>query len=233
MRAKQIVPGIHLVSLGFVNAYLLEGDDGLTLIDSGMPGSAPKILDAVRSLGKQAADVRHIVLTHCHRDHTGSLAALKQATGARAFMHPLDAALVRRGEAARPVKRAPGLMAALVVRMMMRGGSPRIEPAEIEHEIDDGAVLGFAGGLRAVHAPGHCAGQLAFLWPHRGGVLIAADACAAVFGLGLSVIYEDLELGRRSLGRLAALDFEVAVFGHGSPITSGATRRFREKWGGG
>ena len=44
MTAKQIVPGVHLVALGFVNAYLLEGGDGLTLIDTGIPGSAPKIL---------------------------------------------------------------------------------------------------------------------------------------------------------------------------------------------
>ena len=182
-------------------------------------------------MGGRATDVRHIVVTHCHRDHTGSLAALKQATGATVCMHPLDAALVRRGEAGRPMKPAPGLMAAVIVRLVMRGGTPRIEPVEVEQEIGNGDELAFAGDLRAIHAPGHCAGQLAFLWPHQGGVLIAADACAAVFGLGLAPIYEDLDIGRRSLSRLAALDFEVAVFGHGRPITSGAAKRFREKWG--
>ena len=38
--------------------------------------------------------------------------------------------------------------------------------------MSDGEVLPFAGGIRAVHAPGHCAGQLAFFWPRHGGVLL-------------------------------------------------------------
>ena len=71
---------------------------------------------------------------------------------------------------------------------------------------------------------------MAFLWPEHGGVLIAADAAANVFGLGLSPVYEDLDEGRRSLGKLAGLDFEVACFGHGKPIPSGASRRFAQKW---
>ncbi|HMB02744.1 MAG TPA: hypothetical protein VKP69_03270, partial [Isosphaeraceae bacterium] len=53
-----------------------------------------------------------------------------------------------------------------------------IDPTEIEHEVGDGEML--ANGLRAVHVPGHCAGQLAFLWPQHGGVLIAADAAAHI-----------------------------------------------------
>src|SRR5207302_1553049 len=72
-----------------------------------------------------------------------------------------------------------------------------------------------------------CAGQLAFLWPEHGGVLLAADAAASVFGLSLSPMYEDLDEGRRSLAKLASLDFEVACFGHGRPIAGGAAGRFR------
>ena len=49
-------------------------------------------------------------------------------------------------------------------------------------------------------------------------------------GLALSPIYEDLAEGRRSLAKLAALDFDAACFGHGRPIPSGASRRFAEKW---
>ena len=52
-----------------------------------------------------------------------------------------------------------------------------------------------------------------------------------VFGLGMSPVYEDLAEGRRSLAKLAGLDFEVAVFGHGKPIVGGAADRFRRKFG--
>ncbi len=153
---------------------------------------------------------------------------MKRLTGATAAMHPLDAAMVREGKASRGLKPAPGLFNALIYWLMVRGAPTRIEPAEIEQEVNDGETL--PGGLKAIHVPGQCAGQLAFLWPEHGGVLIAADAASNAVGLGIAPGYEDMEEGRRSLGKLAGLDFQVACFGHGNVIPSGASERFREKW---
>ena len=230
MTVRPVVPGLYEIRLGVVNAFLLESDDGLTLVDTGVPGSDGAILKAVRSIGRQPGDVREILVTHCHPDHAGGLAALKRQTGATASMHPVDAAMVREGKALRPLSPAPGLLNAIIFRLLVRSGASVVEPAEVEREVADGEELPVAGGLRAVHVPGHCAGQLAFLWPRHGGVLLAADAAANVFGLDLSPGYEDLEVGRRSLTKLAELDFEVACFGHGRTIHSGASRRFRRKW---
>jgi glyoxylase-like metal-dependent hydrolase (beta-lactamase superfamily II) len=228
MDAKQVVPGLWQVKIRFVNAFLLDTGDGLALIDTGIPGSAPTIREAVRSIGRQPADIRHILVTHCHSDHSGSLAEMKRLTGAPATMHPVDAAMVREGKARRTLQPAPGLFNALVCRFLLPGAPKEIEPAEIEHEARDGETLPV--GLRAIHVPGHCAGQLAFLWPEHGGVLIAADAAANVFGLALSPMYEDVAEGRRSLSKLAGQEFEVACFGHGKAIPSGASGRFRQKW---
>lgn len=228
MSATPVVPGLWAVKIKFVNAFLLDAGDGLTLIDTGIPGSVPTIREAVRSIGRDLADIRHILVTHCHSDHAGSLAELKRLTGAPAYMHPVDAALVREGRCMRPVRPAPGLFPALFYRLMSRIAPRAIEAAEVDHEVHDGETM--PGGLRAIHVPGHCAGQLAFLWPEHGGVLLAADAAGHVFGLTLSPIYEDLDEGRRSLSRLAGLDFEVACFGHGKAIPTGASRRFRERW---
>jgi glyoxylase-like metal-dependent hydrolase (beta-lactamase superfamily II) len=228
MDAKPVVAGLWRVKIKFVNAYLLDTGDGLALIDTGIPDSAPTILEAVRSIGKQPADIRHILVTHCHADHSGSLAEMKRLTGAPATMHPVDAAMVRAGQAGRPLHPAPGLFNAFLCRFLLPGAPTAIEPAAIEHEAHDGETLPV--GLRAIHVPGHCAGQLAFFWPEQGGVLIAADAAANVVGLALSPMYEDLDEGRRSLSKLAGLDFEVACFGHGKPIPSGASRRFGQKW---
>jgi glyoxylase-like metal-dependent hydrolase (beta-lactamase superfamily II) len=232
MAIQPVVPGLYSIPLGIVSAFLLVGDD-LTLIDTGVPGSAARILDAVRALGRQPGDIRHILVTHCHADHSGSLAALQAATGAPAYMHPADAALVRAGQSARPLRPAPGVLPALLFRLftLSRLTPTTIPPATIEREVQDGDELPMAGGIRAIHAPGHCAGQLAFLWPQAGGVLFAADAAANLFGLGLSLVYEDLNVGRRTLARLSALDFAVACFGHGRPIRSAAAAQFRKRWG--
>jgi glyoxylase-like metal-dependent hydrolase (beta-lactamase superfamily II) len=233
MPPKQIVPGLYAIPAGPVNTFLIDTPDGCTLIDAGFPGKADTILGAVRSLGKQPSDIRHIVVTHAHPDHIGSLAALKEATGAPAYIHPLDAPIAAAGRGFRPVRPAPGLLRHLMFRAFVRMGQT-VPPATAEFHVRDGDVLPVApGGLKALAAPGHCAGQLAFLWPQHGGVLFAADACSSMLGLGWSICYEDFDAGRRSLARLAAQNFEVACFGHGGAIRGGAAARFRAKWGAG
>src|SRR5262249_7730031 len=158
------------------NAFIVEGDNGLIVVDTGIPGKAATILDAVRAIGREPAEIRQILVTHCHSDHAGSLAELKRLTGATAAMHTEDAAMVRAGKSMRPLTPAPGLLNGLICRFLMPSVPTEIEPAEIEHELEDEATIPDAGGLRAIHVPGHCAGQLAFLWPRHGGVLIVADA---------------------------------------------------------
>lgn len=230
MAIKEVVPNVYQISLGVVNAFLIDAGN-LTLIDTGIPGSGDKILQAVRELGKQSTDIKNILVTHCHADHTGSLAILKKETGAPATMHPLDAAMVRKGESMRPAKPPPQIIYQLIVPLLMRTQQKvRLEASEIEYEAEDGDILDIAGGIKVIHAPGHCAGQIAFLWPRHGGVLFAADAAGNTFNLGWSFIYEDFEEGKRSLGKLAALDFEVACFGHGKAIAGGAAEQFRRKW---
>jgi glyoxylase-like metal-dependent hydrolase (beta-lactamase superfamily II) len=228
MDASLVVPGLWKVKIKFVNAYFVDTGDGLALIDTGIPGSAPILHDALRSIGRHPADVRHIYVTHCHSDHSGSLAEMKRITGAPAAMHAVDAAMVRDGRVLRPLRPSPGLFNAIFFKLLLPRAPTKVEPAAIEREIADGEIV--AGGLKAIHVPGHCAGQLAFLWPEHGGVLIAADAAANVVGLKLSPMYEDLAEGRRSLAKLAALDFQVACFGHGKVIESRASEMFRRTW---
>jgi glyoxylase-like metal-dependent hydrolase (beta-lactamase superfamily II) len=218
-----------MISAGPINMFLLESDDGCALIDTGLPGSADAISRAVAGLGKAPNAVRHILLTHAHPDHIGSLAAVKRATGASAYIHPADAPIATSGKGFRPLKAAPGMRNHVLFRLFVRLDR-MVEPAAIDHQIEGGEQLPIAGGITAVHVPGHCAGQLVFLWGQHGGVLFAADACSNMMGLGWSLGYEDFEQGRKDLSTLSNLDFQVACFGHGKPILQNASRKFREKW---
>jgi len=67
---------VRLTRLGAVNAYLVVEDDGLTLVDTMLPGSHDGILQAARELGRQ---IVRIALTHAHGDHVGSLDRLAAA----------------------------------------------------------------------------------------------------------------------------------------------------------
>ena len=236
MALEQVVPGLYQLPLGIVNAFILisskpGGGEELALIDTGPPGSERTILAAIAELGRSPQDLRHIILTHGHYDHAGSAAALVAATGADLAMHPTDAALFAQGKGLRETFRpGPGLLNWLLFRMVAVGGSSRVTPAPVDHLIEHGQILPLAGGLEVIHAPGHCAGQVALLWRRYRGVLIAADVAGNIGGLRYSVGYEDIEAGRRTLAHLGTLNFNTAVFGHGKPILNEANRRFQAKW---
>ena len=228
-RPAKIVDGLYNIPVGSTNIFLLDSSDGSTLIDTGFPGSGPAIVGALRGIGKTPMDIRHIILTHAHVDHIGSYAELKRITGGAAYVHPLDAPIVEMGSGFRPLLPSPGLVSELMFQMFTR---PKeiVEPERIDHLVNDGDVLPIAGGLKAIHVPGHCAGQLAFLWPRYGGVLFAADTCMNVLSLSHSMGYENFEEGENSLRKLAELNFETACFGHGRTILHNASEQFRRVW---
>ncbi|WP_307198168.1 MBL fold metallo-hydrolase [Neobacillus niacini] len=75
-------------SVGPVNVYLLEGDH-LTLVDTGpLTEEAWEILNqGIRNIGYEVKDIRQVVLTHHHADHSGLLERVRQASGASTFAH--------------------------------------------------------------------------------------------------------------------------------------------------
>ncbi len=83
MSVKRVIEGIHLITMGMANAYLIEGDDGLTLIDAGYPRKEATVFGAIRGLGRSPDQLKHLIFTHGHPDHIGSAAAIVQQTGAR------------------------------------------------------------------------------------------------------------------------------------------------------
>src|SRR5207237_8499637 len=114
MALQEVVKGLYRITpVPGVNAYLFDSD-GLTVIDTAIAGSAPKILRAVAEIGRQPSDVARIVVTHCHPEHYGSLAELKRLTGAPALMHPVDAAEVRQGTTGRRSHPSPGAIPSLL-----------------------------------------------------------------------------------------------------------------------
>jgi len=222
---KPIVEGAYLVPLGGVNALLLEHEGELTLIDTGFPGSGARIMRAVTELNRSPRDVKHLVLTHGHPDHIGSAAEVVRATGAQTYIHPLDASLAETGGPFRPMRPARALPLKLLYLLIWHPDRP-VEPVRIDRRIEEGETLGIAGGLQPIHVPGHCAGQLAFLWQGR-KLLVAADVFTDILGLADPIGFEDEAEGRRSQRKLAGLDFEAATFGHGRAIPQGASETLR------
>ena len=91
---RQIVPGLLVIPTGIVNTFLIDTPDGCVLVDAGLPGHDADILQGIAESGRRPTDVRHLIVTHAHPDHIGSLAAVRAATGAAVSCHPSDAPIV-------------------------------------------------------------------------------------------------------------------------------------------
>ncbi|MFY9637705.1 MAG: MBL fold metallo-hydrolase, partial [Methanobacterium sp.] len=76
----EILPNLHMIDGINANAYLVLGDQ-IILIDTGMPGNQEKIFDYLQNVLKsKPEDIKTILTTHHHVDHTGSLYGLKKIT---------------------------------------------------------------------------------------------------------------------------------------------------------
>jgi glyoxylase-like metal-dependent hydrolase (beta-lactamase superfamily II) len=173
--------GQHLVRLTRrtalfpVNCYLVREDDGLTLIDTALPGCARDILAAARDLG---APIRHIALTHAHGDHAGSLDALRAALpDAEIIMSAREAHIAAGDRTLDPTE----------PQTPIRGSYPRLATRPTR-SVEPGDRI---GSLLVVAAPGHTPGQIAFL-DTRDDTLIAGDALSTHTGIAVSGIFRPL-----------------------------------------
>lgn len=217
--------------MGYVNAYLVDGDE-LTLVDAGLPGVAKVFLQEIRNAGRRPEDLRHVAITHHHTDHAGSLAKLvEEVPGARVYAHPLDVPVIT-GEKPVPGPNPGSILGKVLGPLVMRMQPSRLQHVDIGGMVEDGTEIPAAGGMTVVHTPGHTAGHVSYLKPGNGGVLFAGDAAANMFGrvgLPIGMFTEDMYQARQSMAKIAALDFDAAVFGHGSVLKGKANAAFR-RW---
>ena len=222
---REVLPGLYQVRTRGSSVYLVL-DDEITLIDTGNVGSGPRILGALKELGRRPDEIRHIVITHFHLDHTGGLAELQEHISARTCVHLAEALHV---ESAEPLPNpfTHPLLARICEPYLLRNdpGAARVDVL-----LNDGDELPVLGGMRIVHAPGHTAGSISIHFPNR-SVLIVGDAMQYKFGrlmLPSRLFTQDMDEAAASIRKLAQLDFETLCFSHFRPILSGADRMVRE-----
>ncbi|WP_306319659.1 MULTISPECIES: MBL fold metallo-hydrolase [unclassified Streptomyces] len=225
-----LTPRLRMLRFPVGQAYLWRDDGELTLIDAGAPGAGGPIADVVRDWGHAPEDVRRIVLTHFHEDHAGGAGEFARLSGAEVSAHRLDAPYVR-GEATGPSPVYEDWERPLHAHALAQLPAPPAAPVlpyEVR-ELEDGDTLDFGDGARVVGAPGHTDGSIGIHLPHH-GVLFTGDAIAVSPLDGqvvLGVFNLDKERAIASYRRLAALDSEVACFGHGDPLVGGAGEALR------
>lgn len=228
--------GIRRVTLplptrpGHVHTYLLPGDDGWTLVDTGIGLPAAKEAWALE-LAQAGGRVATVFVTHFHPDHVGAAADLHELTGAPVVQGALDYAQCEL------VWGNPAWTERLVDWFHLQGapadvteelvGQSSVYRPFIRYQRDPRLVE--AGeqvdGWELIAAPGHADGQLCLL---RDGVLVAADhllgRITPTVGLWPASRPDPLGDYLAALDRTIDLDPRIALPGHGDPIEDPAGR---------
>jgi hydroxyacylglutathione hydrolase len=187
-----------------VNAYLL----GDVVVDAGTKGAGKRLIKALKG---------HVVgahaLTHGHPDHAGGSKRLAQAFEVPVWVGERDRADVESG---RPAAAETWARPAV-------GRLSHYEPVAVARSLSEGDDLGH--GFVVLETPGHSDGHVAF-WRERDRTLVLGDV---LFNMNLlttapglreppAILTRDPRRNRQSAQRLAALEPELALFGHGPPL---------------
>jgi glyoxylase-like metal-dependent hydrolase (beta-lactamase superfamily II) len=218
---REVVDGVIEIPIGYVNAFAVVVDDGVVLVDTGLPGRADKVEMVIEEAQRRIGEVHTILLTHWHPDHVGSVAELRRRSGARIVAHAIDAPVIS-GAEPQPTRAFMRVLAAIM---------PAPESVPVDEMLTvDGPIS--VPGFTAFHTPGHTSGHASFLLDRSGGVLFAGDVVSGErkgrIRRSPRMVTEDRAAESTSISRLAGLKFEAAAFGHGRAISHDAAQRFRE-----
>ena len=215
---------VHTLFTGVANTHIVETENGVCVIDAGMPFQAGRILGKVRALGHTPQDVRLILITHGHIDHAGSAVALKRMTGAPIAMHRDDVRLTT----TRSLKIPPGRNAtteAIGALMRAFGWLAPIETFTPDVVLDDGQSLReFGLAARVVHTPGHTAGSASFLFDD--GAMFIGDSILNLVRVSFPLFWENPAAARESACKIRSLEPRVCYTAHGREFDLNALNAF-------
>ncbi len=228
-RAGRLVPLINDLflirgTLGS-NIYLIT-NRGLALVDAGFPIDSIAIRRVLKkSMPSPSNMPLTIVATHYHGDHVGSISALQNIRDVKAVIHQDDAPFAMGDLPLEEFKVDP--LRTLYYRSLWPLFKYR--HFRVDLTLREGDVLDLLGGLEVIHTPGHSLGSIC-LYQKKDKILFSGDLIRNEKGIleGPPPNFTpEPWKAAESLNRIAQLDFDILLPGHGIPILEGAGERFR------
>lgn len=143
----KIVDRLFYVGTEDLACFLIPTREGHILINSGLPDSAPLIRKSVEKLGYKFTDIKLLLTTQGHFDHTAALAEIQKQTGAKVQATNGDAPLLEDGGASDP----------------FLGPQYRFAPVKVDRRLKNGDTISLGGVTLHVHlTPGHTPGSVSY-----------------------------------------------------------------------
>lgn len=205
----RMLGNVYFVGSRAVSVHIIDTGDGLIMIDSGFPYTQEQILHSMRMLGLDPVDLRIILLSHGHYDHTGCALDFKAISGAKIYISRIDNEIIN---------------GTRDLSLGKEAGYDQLPDFNADVLLDDGDIITLGNtSIRCVLAPGHTEGTLAMFFDteHKG----MRYTCAMHGGVGANSLVPsflkryDLPLSlqdifRSGLKKLAAERVDVVLGNH-------------------
>ncbi len=178
--------------------YLINFSGAAAVVDAGCGGATDAILGNIQSCNVKPDQVEYLLLTHCHFDHTGGAAALRNILQCQTVAHDLDAKYIENGDDT-------------VTAAKWYGSS--IQPCAIDKKLTSSQEEIILGNrtITAIHTPGHSPGSVVYLVESEDQkILFAQD----VHGPIIDEILSDRQDYITSLNLLLSLEADILCEGH-------------------
>lgn len=214
---------LHRIGNDIVAAYLVVTDEGITVVDAGLPGHWNDLVAELSSMGRGLADIRGLIVTHGDSDHLGFAERLRSEVGVPVFVHSGDAARAMGGD--KPKLEMPKMRLAPTAGFFgysLRKRGWRVPPLTAVTEVADGDVLPLPGAPRIISLPGHSPGSIAVHVPAAdavfvGDALTTRHVTTGRAGAQPAPFTDDPAEALASLDRLAEVSAAWVLPGHGTP----------------
>ncbi|HEY4226506.1 MAG TPA: MBL fold metallo-hydrolase [Pseudolysinimonas sp.] len=224
----ELAPGLRRIGNDIVAVHLIVTDEGITLIDAGLSGQYADLIKELAAIGRPLSDIRGIVLTHGDTDHTGFAERLRSELGIPVYVGAGDAARAMGEKPPAPSSkdsRRLGPMLGFFAFALRKGGLRMPAITEVER-VTDGDVLPLPGSPVIIGMPGHSPGSVAIHVPavqavFVGDELTTRNVLTGVEGPQPAPFTDDQAGSSASLDKLAGLEVDWIIPGHGAPWTAG------------
>ncbi len=203
----EVLKGVHSIDNSdnkdhSMECWVLDCKEGVVLVDGGMtPQHVDNIGAELKSMKKGWRDVKLILVTHKHGDHTKNLPQLKELTGAPIKAHKLEAPLIEKA-----------------VGVKIEG-------------LEDGEVIPYCGGIEVIWVPGHSEGNSSFYLRKQKAIIAGDTVFGDVDSNLIPPPEKyclDAKQAAKEMDRLLKYDFDYLLYAHGKDIMGGAKAKVEE-----
>ncbi len=185
-------------------AYLVRFQHSAALVDAGTANAHSRLKKNIAACLRSEDRLEYVLLTHCHFDHTGGAAAVREDFGCSIVAHMLDAAYLEAGDNE-------------VTAASWYGANLDALPIDIKLQGEESEITVGNGSIKAIHWPGHSPGSVVYVTEIDGlRVLFGQDVHGPIHPALLS----DEARYQESLKKLVELDADILLEGHYGIIRS-------------